>query len=609
MSRTSPQPWFIIGLFVAGLAAFSYQLYDRYTLLKLFGLTLALGAVLVRFPERKLKVNRIAGILLVLALFELISTFWSYSETNSIKHSFLTIMSALVFILFSQEGLKKNANTLITINALVLTVFIAVAIFNIFTQGWEPYGIHSLSANKNLFSGYLLLSLPVSFISLKRSENGAFRILMKCILIFALFLILILQSRSVYLSTILFGLLAGFFVLLEIYNQHNKPLINYVKKYSSIPIFVLLGYLIYISVINPDVREDFIDKINVTNYFSDIDQDKITEVTENNYQSIEIRKILWRSSAKLVADKPILGFGKGNWSIAVGKYATPHLPDRINENRSYSHLHNDFLQQLVETGIIGLLLFLIPILALFYTGYKSAFAGGPKFEVIIITIGLTAFMLFSFFDFPFQNAEHRFLFYFQLLLLYQFLAEEKQLESKNLLSIRKNFLLGLLILACLISAIQIRSDYHSLKSIRYEAKGDYRKVLSHISKADNLTYNITPTNFPLDYIAGRTYINMGDYQKAFPLVESALDINPFEVRILNDYGMLLSYRGKRDSALSAFESASSLAPYFDDPKFNMCAIYFSEGRYDMALKMLATVSESKKKDDYLMQIFEAMKAD
>jgi len=601
MSRTSPQPWFIIGLFVAGLAAFSYQLYDRYTLLKLFGLTLALGAVLVRFPERKLKVNRIAGILLVLALFELISTFWSYSETNSIKHSFLTIMSALVFILFSQEGLKKNANTLITINALVLTVFIAVAIFNIFTQGWEPYGIHSLSANKNLFSGYLLLSLPVSFISLKRSENGAFRILMKCILIFALFLILILQSRSVYLSTILFGLLAGFFVLLEIYNQHNKPLINYVKKYSSIPIFVLLGYLIYISVINPDVREDFIDKINVTNYFSDIDQDKITEVTENNYQSIEIRKILWRSSAKLVADKPILGFGKGNWSIAVGKYATPHLPDRINENRSYSHLHNDFLQQLVETGIIGLLLFLIPILALFYTGYKSAFAGGPKFEVIIITIFL--------FRFSVSECRTPFSFLFSIAATLSISGRGKQLESKNLLSIRKNFLLGLLILACLISAIQIRSDYHSLKSIRYEAKGDYRKVLSHISKADNLTYNITPTNFPLDYIAGRTYINMGDYQKAFPLVESALDINPFEVRILNDYGMLLSYRGKRDSALSAFESASSLAPYFDDPKFNMCAIYFSEGRYDMALKMLATVSESKKKDDYLMQIFEAMKAD
>jgi len=219
---------------------------------------------------------------------------------------------------------------------------------------------------------------------------------------------------------------------------------------------------------------------------------------------------------------------------------------------------------LAETGITGLLLFLIPIVGLLYLGYKSAFSRIPGFEIIILSIGLTAYLVFAFFDFPFQNAEHRFLFYFQLLLLCQHLSESKRVESKTVISINKHVLLVSVIVLCMITVIQIRSDYHSLKMV-------------------------------------------GNYPKAFPLVKSALTINPFEVRILNDYGMLLSYQGNRDASIEAFQKASNLAPYFEDPRFNLSAIYFSEGNYKKALEILATVGDSKKKQDYILQINAARK--
>ena len=461
---TAYQRWVTIGLLLIGLTVFSIQFYERYLFLRAVILFFSLGLFLAGWRLKKVQVSLITIFLFFLFFLEIISGFWSYSVANTIKYSHLALLSFLVFLVFNQEDQKSNLWILLRLNAILLIVYFAVATYQVISNGWEPYGIHSLSSHKNLFAGLLLLSLPLTIISIKHFQQGGMSVLLKVLLVLSLLFIVILQSRSVYLSILIFFLVALVF--------GGRYFLHFLKQFAWVAAFIVPGIFLYLLVIGPDTREDFMDKINVTNYFSQPGNENISSVTENNYQSIEIRKIFWRSSLKLISDRPLFGTGKGNWKIAVGEYASPHLPDRLTDNNSYSHTHNDFLQQCSETGIAGLLLFIFPILFVIGFGYKSLIFGKFSFEIFFLTIGLSAFLVFTFFDFPFQNVEHRVLFYFQLLLLYQLLESNGSIDSTRVLSVNKKALYIPIMSICIISVIQLRSDFHALKAVQFEGVGN-----------------------------------------------------------------------------------------------------------------------------------------
>lgn len=597
------QRWVVVGLLLIGLSVFSVQFYERYIILRTVVLSFSLGLFLAIRVLKKVRVNLISLILFFLFLLEIISACWSYSVGNTIKYTHLALLCFLFFLLFSQEGRYSNIWILSRLNALLITVYIVVAFYQVFTKGWGPYGIYSLSAHKNLFAGLLMLSLPVTIISIKYFRKRAIIILLKAILTLSLLLIVILQSRSVYLAMLLFffiTLVFGGYYFLK--SSYRKKIVEFVRQLIWIPVIIIPGVFLYLLVIDSETKEDFMDKINLTNYFSEPQNEEISNITENNYRSIEIRKIFWTSSLKLISDRPFLGVGRGNWKIAVGEYASPHIPDRLADSNSYSHAHNDFLQQCSETGIPGFLLLFSPILLLIGIGYKSIVAGAFSLEVFFITIGLTAFLVVAFFDFPFQNVEHRVYFYFQMLILYQSLVANGTVNPKRTFSVNKTLLYIPITAAFILSIIQLRSDFHALKAVQFEGEGDYTSAIAHLNRAKSPIYDITPSNFPLDYISGRIYIETGNYEKAFPLVKASLEVNPFEFRALNDYGMLLHVKGRTQESLQAFQKAIDIAPYFEEPKYNMAAIYYIEKRYDLALKILETAGESEKKNTYIRQI-------
>ena len=54
-------------------------------------------------------------------------------------------------------------------------------------------------------------------------------------------------------------------------------------------------------------------------------------------------------------EKPILGWGLGNWKIVSTHFAK----NRMKEYQVGYHAHNDFLQLMAETGIIGGLMYIL----------------------------------------------------------------------------------------------------------------------------------------------------------------------------------------------------------------------------------------------------------
>jgi len=63
------------------------------------------------------------------------------------------------------------------------------------------------------------------------------------------------------------------------------------------------------------------------------------------------RPIAWKDTLRLVKDFPILGIGLGNFQYLFPKYKT------ITSQSFWTHAHNDYLEMLADTGILGTLFF------------------------------------------------------------------------------------------------------------------------------------------------------------------------------------------------------------------------------------------------------------
>jgi len=77
-------------------------------------------------------------------------------------------------------------------------------------------------------------------------------------------------------------------------------------------------------------------------------------------ERIESRVYLARDTARMAMDKPILGWGNGSWAYLFPLFAGPEFSVQMGSGlRSFPFAHNDWLQLWAESGLIGLLAFLI----------------------------------------------------------------------------------------------------------------------------------------------------------------------------------------------------------------------------------------------------------
>ena len=118
--------------------------------------------------------------------------------------------------------------------------------------------------------------------------------------------------------------------------------------------------------------------------------------------SVGYRLIAWKISLKLISERPVAGYGIGDSMDVVQatvdnwKDEKIHLPpmDVITKN----HVHNQYLQILLETGAIGLVLFLT-IFCFFYQGSLDRTA-----SLMLVIIFFTGFIAEPFMRNQFTSA-------------------------------------------------------------------------------------------------------------------------------------------------------------------------------------------------------------
>ncbi|MBI3596538.1 MAG: O-antigen ligase family protein [Nitrospirae bacterium] len=152
----------------------------------------------------------------------------------------------------------------------------------------------------------------------------------------------------------------------------------------------------------------------------------LLRITEDH--SMLARVEVWKDTAKLVSDHPLMGSGLGTFGVVYPAYKT--LPDQV----FYEHTHNDYIQLLAETGWVGFGLS-VGILGVLFgfiiAGWRWRRSPWAKGLLMGLVTGLVALLIHGLTDFNFHIPANAVLFAVLLGLAWNLARPEREEDTAS----------------------------------------------------------------------------------------------------------------------------------------------------------------------------------
>ncbi|MFL2597590.1 MAG: O-antigen ligase family protein [Flavobacteriaceae bacterium] len=197
------------------------------------------------------------------------------------------------------------------------------------------------AANINITAFSLIYKVPVLFYFLENSKKRLNKLLISSLLFLVIFIVSILGTRGAYIGVGICVLVFVFYVIVS-----NANFIKKIKKTAWIFLPLILAVLMNIQL-SSESDNNVISRASTINI-------------STNDGSVNQRLRYYNDAFNQFIKKPIFGVGIGNWKLESIDYDK----NNINGFIVPYHAHNDFLQILAESGILGLTSYL---LFLFYS--------------------------------------------------------------------------------------------------------------------------------------------------------------------------------------------------------------------------------------------------
>lgn len=315
-----------------------------------------LSAVLGVFPERSLWSD----------------IFWSSGVL------FLTHLALLVVLLgtFLSERDWTNSRRAVIVSAGIFALLTIIGVNGLGVEGmflWLNLGLSSISIGNEVYAAaYLLLSFMFGLIELGRSEPGS---VWRKVILAALVLIFLSPLLSGFVHIAL-----GITPLAELLGNPGH-LLGYARA-SSATLFVLLSFLVGRAVLNRVLPTSLRTKgILVFGALTLIGIAALVgllltpgSVVQEEYiqESSAARIIVWDAGMRAFSEKPVTGWGPENFNYAVERNFDNQL--FLNKNLGeiwFERAHNVFIDTLVSTGVVGMALGALLVLAFVIVVYRA----------------------------------------------------------------------------------------------------------------------------------------------------------------------------------------------------------------------------------------------
>jgi O-antigen ligase len=489
-------------------------------------------------------------------IWALASYFYALNPTETLVCLARLVSTFFIFIILSVLFYKKDLFVLfkqlaflVTLFAFVDALFLSIEFF--WQLGQKPFDNIILSlrsiayGNKNIRAASVLINVPfiLYYIVQSKKIGKVFGIIALCLTLFALF---ILNTRSTFV---------GLFLIFIIYTV-GAFIVS--KKEGRKSIFFNLAYFIL-----PIIFSFFVSNMAIKHALSlqkgaggyGTVAKRIVDITNDiSSDNRNARLDFWATGIDYTRKHLLIGNGYGNWKLSSLFYEKEHTRDFVVRY----HLHNDFIENFADLGIIGGFLFLFIFLSAFLLVLKiwrNKAYSKYHFASTIALMAISCYFVDAALNFPVERTVMQVMFAISAaFLVAPFSALKKEKEEKSKPIFNPYFTNGVIaiLVFLLIGSIAINSMvYKSLRLQKYMMADLGMVPIMTIDQVKSLPSipNLSFNSMPLPAMLARYYLKYKKYDEAYRLLNSDKHANPY--LHYNDYVMAQYFaaKGNNDSAL------------------------------------------------------------
>ena len=565
IAKTNKPLLFLITLLIVGslvniniLGPTTLSAYFFYTILGAL-LAVIAGVGLLK-SKQPIQINNPLPILLLglLAVYYIINGLINKQGGINLRHYVILVDAVLLVsycMLISKESISLLAiSKIITVIAAIESIICILQQLGIVASQDNLFKVTGSNVNPNVTAMFLAMAVPALLLVLFK---GSKIYLLFAIASFSLSLVALalIQCRTAFIGAAVSTALIlnhQYQLLHKLKSKFNKAVLI-ITTIISITLIILAFTLLY----------------------------------HSKQASSDGRLFIWKISLQAIANKPIFGSGYGqfehDYNLAQANYfATKATTQKEIFNAGYTHMsYNEFLENLFEGGVIGLVLFVALLVTLLFTPLGD---GGVFFAYA----GIASFTIMCFFNFTVQALPVRALFVLYASVCcvtprhFDALRNMKQsslnLQSTTFQKLSNLVRINLMPYAFFLTALSLFLFF---------------KLLT-LSKAYNQCHTIVETHNELDNsevlrqmatyktdLSQSTYYwrNYGEllmqtkhYDAAIDKFNMALDFSS-DPNLYMQLGNIYSKRGRFTDAMQTYTLASNIEPHRFAPKYGLMKLY------------------------------------
>ena len=357
------------------------------------GLMIVYFLILLTKPltlDRKFFKHPLSLLILAHVFWIAVTTFTSSEIGFSLKFLLAKVWYVVTFFYFAGHLAKdeKKINFLLWLLIIPLTLATAKVILHHATL---QFGFKTINEacppffrNHVNYAAILSVFLPFAYY-LRKWSFGVKKRFLEIAFITLVFGVITAYTRAAYVALALIPF-AYFIIRLRL-----------VKLAAAIVLIALIGVLSFLITENKFLEMVPTDQTVAHTELSDI----VSSTTELKDVSTMERYYRWIAGAEMIAKKPILGFGPGNFYHFYKHYTLNRFATYVSDNPEKSGIHNYYLMTTLEQGFIGLIIFLLLIYSTIVYGEQVYHESEIQIRrdlvmaAILSTIVIDAFLLIN----------------------------------------------------------------------------------------------------------------------------------------------------------------------------------------------------------------------